>query len=135
MNCQNAQMLAVIDDTLAWFAGHPERRAVTPDGECFYRLLKDDGTLACCAIGRFIPDDRYSPSLEKLSVVELIIRRRLSDELEGLSPLFLKTLQNLHDLSACWRRDGQLSETGKQFVEEFKACIRQDRCENFASLP
>lgn len=38
--------------------------SISMNGECRYRLIKDDGTLLKCGAGQVVPDDSYDPRME-----------------------------------------------------------------------
>lgn len=83
-----------IEDTVAWFDGHPERLSVD-EGQCCYRT--DDGR--SCAIGRWLVD--YKGQMEGStihSVIEACGPRVLHPAIRHLPLHVLTRAQSLHDM-------------------------------------
>ena len=103
-------------DTVEFFAEDPERRSVViEDGFESCRYRDDKGRK--CAIGRFIPDDKYDPSFENaclpLSGVDSTpCQRLLRDALPaGINLRLLDRLQSWHD-------------NKESFTDQYKALIK-----------
>ena len=68
--------------------------SIDEDGDCAYR--GNEG--ACCAVGLFIPDEKYSKDLEGDSVAG--ITTQLGEEFFGGHESLLQDLQSAHDYAA-----------------------------------
>lgn len=87
-------------------------RSATPDGlQCLYRST--DGKM--CAVGCLIPDDVYSPQMERWSVT------RLTEGWSALRPLFgsnimlLNRLQMIHDQYPLNKWEYKFEECARHF--------------------
>lgn len=69
-------------------------RKSTHVGMCAYR---GDGG-AKCAIGIFIPDEKYSPGIEGMSVSDRIVHEILPGYVRQCGKDFLTGMQRLHDI-------------------------------------
>jgi len=73
-------------------------------GMCFYRLDRDPLSPVRCAVGCLIPDDKYNPDWEGLSVRDAMKESNMADVL-GISVGdsdavgFLQAAQSVHDTS------------------------------------
>jgi len=76
---------------------------------CVYRTL--DGRK--CAIGRWIPDDKYTPEIEYNGNVNNNIMELLPLHIQSLGKFFLSEVQIFHDSDRNWNEDG-LSYHGTQ---------------------
>lgn len=68
------------------------KRAVAEDGTCCYRTPEG----LKCAIGHSIPDDKYFPSLERMSLCNILRSCKIHTKLLD----FAIRLQKIHDLAA-----------------------------------
>lgn len=110
------RMRAILDDTVQYYSEDISRRGYELGDGCFYRLGDKK-----CAIGRFIPDEKYSIEMEDEGATT--IKSRFPDclppEIEELPSKFLETLQFFHDNAFNWDEEG-LTEQGKEYIESLK---------------
>ena len=95
-----------LNDMYCFYSMNPHMRAVDNKTDaCFYRQKCEDGTIKKCAIGRHIPDDTYTESIEARGV-DYLSRTGILDELvPSLSKIkmrFLRRVQMFHDDSDFW---------------------------------
>lgn len=91
------EMHRVLADTVKWFKKDPSRRAVN--------MVSSPGSPACCyctadgrkcAVGRYIPDEKYTPGIEGFAVSKDEVLTRIKTTL--ILPLrFWRDLQRWHD--------------------------------------
>jgi hypothetical protein len=70
------------------------------DGQCFYRLKRENGRVLKCAVGHIIPDDVYIPQMETYSVGRLLSERWVPKECKKFlreDASLLTDLQFAHD--------------------------------------
>lgn len=98
----------VFDET--WRLLQAQGRQAFEDGTCKYRT--QDGLR--CAVGYWIPDEAYHPSLERHGCDQSIVRNALPPALQTDEMLkLLRELQYLHDDPASWSSDrAGLSDKG-----------------------
>jgi hypothetical protein len=97
-------------DTIEYYAEDTNRRGEV-DGNC--RLRINDKR---CAIGRYIADEVYAEegeTLEGCTIIQLIDKKVLSEEIIGLDEEFLNRVQIFHDDSHYWEEDKGLTKIGK----------------------
>ena len=99
-----------LDKTVEYYGEDLSRRAINEDDSCYYRA--SDGKK--CAIGRHIPDDKYSEDIEGNFVKAIF--NLLPSEIQEFGTKFLSNVQMLHDENEYWNyKEGKgLSERGKQ---------------------
>lgn len=88
-------------DTLNYYTCDVTRRAYN-ELEKFCEYKTSDGRK--CAIGRFIPDDKYDKSIEGNSIdsKNINIKNILPIEIQNLGTDFLLRVQQLHDSQLNW---------------------------------
>lgn len=113
--------LEFLEDTIAFYSVDPKgRRAVNDTGHCKYRIFdKNDNKVASCAIGRYIPDDKYKPDLEGEFIQKMQIKGIISPKIRGLENDFLVSVQRLHDGKHFWDENG-LTPAGEERAEELR---------------
>lgn len=128
-----AARYAFLDDMLSFYSVDPVGRRGKGDytingrvtSGCVYR--SSDGRK--CSIGRYIPDDKYTPDMEGNAVDYQIIFSALPDEIQALGESFLKTLQGIHDVDYYWHVNG-ITESGEHavsvFIERYMNTIPDD---------
>ena len=122
---QNYQ-IAFLEDLVNYYGEDNSRRAVEENtverAICRYRTR--DGRK--CAIGRYIPDDKYDPRIEGKSTCSSEVMSLLSSDIQKMTKSFLATCQNLHDENSYWNilRGKGLTESGKAEYERIKQEIR-----------
>ena len=82
-----------IFDTVAKHLLTQKKRSDGPMQNCLYRSKSG----LKCAIGCLIPDEKYSPSFEGMSIRQLDKTKVLPAAYQGVSLAFLGGLQRLHD--------------------------------------
>jgi len=92
----------LLEDTVKYYSEDTNRRASNENG-CSYRMNKDDGTIAKCALGRLIPDNEYKVDLESKPLIEVI---KGCSSLRCYDQEFLIKLQSFHDDDDCWIENG-----------------------------
>ncbi len=115
------RQLAFLEDTIKFYSEDVSRRAITGEGRCMYRTA--DGRK--CAIGRHIPDDKYTKVIETSSVGELVMIC-LPEEIQELGKSFLNSVQMLHDNDIYWNQKG-LSIEGEGRIECIKENINSNK--------
>lgn len=109
--------LEIIEETVAYYAADPKRRAVTENGGCDY--ITDDGRM--CAFGRCeINPIQHSQGIGARFDNDEQIENVLKPEYRGQDPYFWRSLQALHDESNNWDETG-LTKGGQKEVEKLKA--------------
>ncbi len=100
-NINRAIMLAVVDEAIEWYVGHPEHYAFDEfEGVCAYRTT--DGKK--CAVGRWVApcfmdqvaEMNSAPADEVLSKYPECLQPQVS----GLNTFFWNALQSAHDAAA-----------------------------------
>lgn len=106
-----------LDDTVKYYSEDTSRRSVLD--KCMYRT--GDGRK--CAIGRYIPDDKYTTLIEGKNVISKLVYNLIPQNISMLGIDFLLSIQSLHDESDNWDKNG-LTEKGKEYVNfiEEKYC-------------
>lgn len=112
MNDLQQRQLAFLEDTITYYSEDVNRRA-TINERCMYRT--PDGKK--CAIGRYIPDDKYCDDYEGFNCSYII--DMLPKEIQEFNMIFLKEIQRLHDKDEYWTLTG-LSQLGIHTVN----CIK-----------
>ena len=121
--------IAVLEDTLSWFAEKPGRR-------CVEKLFGGEVPAYClsggrfCAVGRYLRDvDEVERLYGDLSVNQIASRVNFDDllreDVRGLGDDFWANLQYLHDGEGFWNERG-LSPTGWSFVLQLLHAIGLD---------
>lgn len=72
-----------------------------------------------CAIGRYIPDDKYDPSIEGKGIGQEGVSNILPKEIMDLGDEFLVKIQLLHDCDDNWNEYG-LSGQGESQVADIE---------------
>lgn len=104
-----------LEDTVAFYSADTSRRAVDDNSiSCRYRT--NDGRK--CAIGRFISDENYDESIEGCEIT-LLDNEYLPDWMRKLNKDFLTSMQNFHDGSIFWSKNG-LSLDGENKYKRLK---------------
>lgn len=113
---------AFLDETVAFIGADPTaHRAINrAKGRCEYRTKEGRG----CAIGRYIPDEKYLPEIDDRTgfgitdATNICIKYAdmLPLEVQALGGGFLNDVQALHDGERYWSYSG-LSEAGTRNVE------------------
>lgn len=103
-----------LDETVEFYSEDVSRRAINEIGKCRYRMNNGNK----CAIGRWIPDEKYKLSLEGTSCNSEMLKI-LPDEIQELGCKFLWMVQQLHDRPQHWNKEG-LTEEGKKYIKEIK---------------
>lgn len=107
-----------LDEMVAYYSEDTNRRAVIRDPidghttSCQYKNY-DCGT--ACAIGRYIPDAKYNYRIEGDSVAAPEILALLPEEIQRMGAYFLGEVQNLHDIDACWDKNGLTVEGHRRY--------------------
>lgn len=100
-------------DMFNYYGEDTTRRARNAAGNCMY--LTTSGKK--CAIGRYIPDDAYYPSLEGLGACDQELLSILPEEVAQLqteeSP-FLSACQITHDNDSYWQGVSGLTPEGEK---------------------
>jgi len=115
-----------LDETIAFYSADTNRRATVVDKiGCFYRSPTGNK----CAIGRYIPDDKYKTSFENLAFHFFIdttndetqkeLWNALPEHIQALGVPFLANIQKLHDADKYWGIN-QLSEAGQVYVANIR---------------
>lgn len=111
--------LEFLEDTIKFYSEDVKRRAAIDvyegRSQCFYRT--EDGRK--CAIGRWIPDDKYNNLMEGEAVCGKNVMSFLPKKISDLESAFLMAVQALHDISSYWTEEG-LSDAGINKVGEIK---------------
>lgn len=111
-----------LNEMVAYYSEDVSRRSVgTNDlGQhiCYYKKNNK-----CCAIGRYIPDDKYDDIMEGKGVTADAVLRKLPQEIINLGIYFLEECQFLHDGNKYWDTSG-LTNFG---LEKYNQ-ILQDYC-------
>lgn len=116
MKAIEKRRLEFLEDTLKYYSEDTNRRALDDQGgSCRYKT--EDGKK--CAIGRFIPDEKYKKSIEGCSVREVMHKNLLSEEILSLGSDFLNSIQGLHDHHDYWIKNG-ISKKGEKYIEFIK---------------
>ena len=112
--------LEFLDETVAFYGEDTSRRALQ-NNQCMYRT--DDGRK--CAIGRVIPDELYSRSLDRTGGVGIVtilespkLSKRIPDNVKELGKYFLLSVQKLHDRTSSWQMGKGLSESGQKYYDD-----------------
>lgn len=112
----------IIDDTLGYYVGHPERFSRTETGGCRYRTSDD----RMCAIGRhlnpnheryldLVADNPAAVSIEDGMYCPLDVM--LNEPVRGHSIYFWQALQKLHDEKEFWDEKAQLTPAGQRHLK------------------
>jgi len=127
----------LIDDTEAFYASDPGRRAVVDDDRCMYRA--EDGRK--CAPGRWIMDDAYSPEFENYSASGLEdvlpdgLDSILMPEVRGHPMRFWDAIQHLHDYHSYWYGTEESTVRRKEYVRRLHADFDEPEEEAMAVWP
>jgi len=98
-----------LDNMVAYYSEDPENRRSVGIQGCLYRA--EDGSK--CAIGRWIPDDKYNPRIEGTVASASCVFSCLPEQVCELGDDFLASVQNLHDQDPYWNKTG-LSKLGRE---------------------
>lgn len=109
-----------VNNTVAYYSKDPNRRAMNKKGACkyYYRGKK-------CAIGRFIPKNKYKENFDISICGGGAIEDRddvfavLPKQIRDLGIDFLSHIQSLHDDDDYWT-EKSISELGMDRVKEIK---------------
>lgn len=115
--------LDFLEDTVKYYSEDVSRRAVVntvgiKECRCLYRTK--DGKK--CAIGRFIPDEKYFSGMEGMCLSNYNLYENIDKEIRNLNNhdgSFLKAIQTLHDIENFWSAKG-LTKEGKEKVISIK---------------
>lgn len=117
--------LAFLEDTIAYYSDDVSRRATTSYEGCRYRTLDTRK----CAIGRYIPNDKYIETIEGKIANHDDVLALLPPKIAALSTTsyklnrfehdFLCDVQKLHDCDDYWSKNS-LSKDGLRLVERIK---------------
>lgn len=126
-------MMEILDETLNYYVGHPERRAIgdTKPG-CYY--LSPNGQM--CAVGRCCIDPKNGDTEDKYNLWSFsltqdrywsnaILNDHLKEEYRGHPINFWIKLQQLHDCNHYWNLEGQLTPIGEASVQDLKDFIER----------
>lgn len=115
----------LVQDTINFYSGHPERRSIDENGSCMYFGPKNTN----CAVGRWIDKKKLVPlniDLDKLtnssvsSVHDSVggLKRILKDEIANISLECWQDLQIYHDTGLCENDSDPTYE--KYLLEKYK---------------
>lgn len=109
--------LNFLNDTVKYYSEDISKRGVTPDGNCAYRYNDKK-----CAIGRYIPDDKYNENIETFNCGQDIVFNLLSEDIQKLGRDFLIRIQEFHDYDNNWNdwNDERLTYAGVEDIQHIK---------------
>lgn len=126
------QLLELVDDTVACYSRNPQSiDGFDENGDpiCVYRT--PDGK--ACGVGRLVPDDRMSPELEKEAGYDLVFllgetygswAAEKNDVTRAIAGR-IDEIQSLHDVESNWKKEGGVSEKGRDTAQLIKAKINE----------
>lgn len=126
------EKIQLLNETVAYYSENTARRCVIRQNMCYYyggsnKHTKSDG----CAIGRLIPKE-LAKALDKEYVNDILCSGvdynfdRMPIEVQAYGKKFLTRLQNLHDYSIYWFKDGLSSEGHLQVENLIEEILYQD---------
>tara|TARA_R110002073_G_scaffold144403_6_gene296520 strand:+ start:847 stop:1248 length:402 start_codon:yes stop_codon:yes gene_type:complete len=126
------EYMKLLEDTINFYSKKGNNRAVVGE-RC--RYLTDDGYK--CAVGRFIREECYNPSIEGSDALCLLGDgdEILVDSHRGFDPNFWGDLQILHDMKHNWEEDPfnkgamRLTEEGKEAAMDIRIKIESMKYE------
>lgn len=95
------------------------RRMISGNPMCLYR--GPGGTK--CAIGFWIDDAHYNPSLERQSAGSPIVQEALPDALKKIGHIVLNAMQRLHDTEQNWESPAALFDAMQQLAAQFNVAL------------
>lgn len=108
-----------LNDMIQYYSEDVLRRSKSEDGDwCCYLAYNGNK----CAIGRWIPKEKYISSVERNGVNAFVLSI-LPKEIANLDKCFLQDVQFLHDGNHNWSNEG-LSEQGKSEIDVIKRKIK-----------
>jgi hypothetical protein len=100
-------------DTLEYYTEDTTRRGKEKGGACCFRSAEGKK----CAIGRFIPDEKYSNDMENTPIYQLKANGIFSADIIDLPENYLVHIQNFHDSDVCWGYEKELTWQGRERLE------------------
>lgn len=119
MNLQQKQ-LEFLNDTIKYYSVNPQQRRCISGNACKYSPASLSITTSeGCAIGRKLPKELAIKLDKEYSSGVSLIFNILPKDMQELGKMFLVSVQNLHDDSDYWTKNG-LSKLGLDHVEKIK---------------
>ncbi len=127
---QRSRMTEILNETVEFYSSDPVgRRGMKDNGQCLYKITKENGDVCKCAVGRYMLDDISEEIYDKIENFDgshESVTSLLKEEYKGLNKTFWKALQLIHDLDGFWNSRG-ITTVGKSEYYSLENSIK-DGC-------